>query len=785
MVFWGLGKEQSSLFPLWLEAGTGRPGAKQIPYSVVSQSALTTSTAGSGVVGKSIKNTIALWAPFVSGGVSHSKAVAEFGTESCRFHLRAATWNSGQEGSGSGFRFRPKDGLKADRSGGQVVVPTGFVNELGETTLLFGKGLLGRERRGNPGVERSQSLADWGVGTDSLVKVAGVQCSGLCSSGPHGSQVCSSSITGRRAKAEPSLGKGPPSLLPLALVEVDSTEGAEATPYCKVELDKGILVGLGRGASDAVHNPGMASASSQQTEGDLRVFHFADGIEELASGCHTGSSVGSDEGRLSNGCPQEFKVPEQAAVPCSSAEEAVWEVGNKLGSGEASGSDDLALLKIELQANVAAAPLDMVKGSGYSINVPCQDPVIKIEGGKVKAALELLGQGLQRGCKEQRSQGVALLDSTGGVNDSVPKLKVRGDSIAPCHPTGKLREVGAGGVEHILPRDGVESVGEVQLEQHLVWGVVVFCRPCPDSVDRGFGTAGDRNPNLSWPEVFAGTASHAFHQALPCKAPEHLADGYRPNPTTRLRDGNKAGPCKKGCCSCASLAIAEERNDAVEVIQEGIGASWKARFAQVPDPEARWAWRSGGRKAPERTAHSPSSHVGSWRQGMRLADGGRALWRVERAECRNGLRRLRAEPFRQQSRTRFAVKPFAGKAHRKVATFSRRAGAGVSHSDSPTAIPQGHALAGLPPLQAVHCVGRSGLDVLVPSPGRAIKDSLRKHEKLLPSTGAVGVGSSRQGSRQDACPEWTSSSWDVPKGSGVPRLDGGEGWKIRGNPFTG
>ena len=110
-----------------------------------------------------------------------------------------------------------------------MVFPAGLVKQLGEPTLLFGKGLLCCQWRGNPVVERSQGLADWGVVTNSLIKVASVQGRSLCNSGSNRSQVCCSSITGCRAKAKSSLGKGPACLLPLGVVEVDSAIGAEAT----------------------------------------------------------------------------------------------------------------------------------------------------------------------------------------------------------------------------------------------------------------------------------------------------------------------------------------------------------------------------------------------------------------------------------------------------------------------------------------------------------------------------------------------------------------------------
>ena len=126
-------------------------------------------------------------------------------------------------------------------------------------------------------------------------------------------------------------------------------------------------------------------------------------------------------------------------------------MGNQLGCREIRGGHDLALVKIELEAKAAAALLHMAKGSSYCVQVACQDPIVKVEGCEVKAALELLGQGLQRDSEEQGSQGVSLLNSSSRVDDSVAKLKMRGRAIAPCHPTGKLWEVGAGVVERILP----------------------------------------------------------------------------------------------------------------------------------------------------------------------------------------------------------------------------------------------------------------------------------------------------------------------------------------------
>ena len=162
-------------------------------------------------------------------------------------------------------------------------------------------------------------------------------------------------------------------------------------------------MGLGRGAPEAVHDPGVAGTSPQEAEGDLGILHFTNRIEEFAGRCHSGRSVGSDERLLPNSCPKEFEVAEEAAAPSRSAKEAVWEVGNQLGCREIHGGHDLALVKIELEAKAAAALLHMAKGSSYCVQVACQDPIVKVEGCKAGAALELLGHGLQRDSEEQGS----------------------------------------------------------------------------------------------------------------------------------------------------------------------------------------------------------------------------------------------------------------------------------------------------------------------------------------------------------------------------------------------
>ena len=185
-----------------------------------------------------------------------------------------------------------------------------------------------------------------------------------------------------------------------------------------------------------------------------------------------------------------------------------------------------------------------------------------------------------------------MLNSSSRVDDSVAKLKMRGRAIAPRHPTGKLWEVGAGVVEHIFPGDGVESVGEIQLEEHLVGGLVVPGRPCPDSMNSSFSPTGDSNP-------------------------EHFANGDGPNPTTRLWDGHQAGPSEEGCHGSASRPIAEEGDDASDVVQKRVGASSADAGHGGQMGLVQWQLESSGAHSspPQRRwwALEAKHRVGKWR----------------------------------------------------------------------------------------------------------------------------------------------------------------------------
>lgn len=112
---------------------------------------------------------------------------------------------------------------------------------------------------------------------------------------------------------------------------------------------------------------------------------------------------------------------------------------------------------------------------------------------------------------------------------------------------------------------------------------------------------------------------------------------------------------------------------------------------------------------------------------------------MECAELSHCFRGCRAQAFSKKSCTSLAVKPFPRQPQGKVPPFCRCSVAAMPNCDLVTCVPQGHSLAGFPPLEAIDRVGRCGFGMFVARPTRRVQDSLWEHEKLLPAARAVGV----------------------------------------------
>jgi hypothetical protein len=179
--------------------------------------------------------------------------------------------------------------------------------------------------------------------------------------------------------------------------------------------------------------------------------------------------VGSDESCISNGCPQQLEVGLNLALPAASPEEGIWELGGQGPISSEPNFDDLALSKVEAQAQLRTPGLCVGEGRRDSVDVTGNDAVIKIEGGQVEGArAKFLRQWLQSSSEQQRAQRVTLLDATSGLQDGGAKLQGRGRSIAPCSPSRQGGEVRADRGKDLNAADGVEGVLEIQLEQDFV-----------------------------------------------------------------------------------------------------------------------------------------------------------------------------------------------------------------------------------------------------------------------------------------------------------------------------
>ena len=114
------------------------------------------------------------------------------------------------------------------------------------------------------------------------------------------------------AQVQASLRKAPGHLLPLDLHQMQAREAAEAVPHQGVKMLQGGLLGQGRVASHAVEKPGVARASTEETESHLGIFELSYGFEEGCCFGHPCGRVVRHEGITADGSFQELEVAEDS-----------------------------------------------------------------------------------------------------------------------------------------------------------------------------------------------------------------------------------------------------------------------------------------------------------------------------------------------------------------------------------------------------------------------------------------------------------------------------------------
>ena len=126
-----------------------------------------------------VKDSITLWAPSVFHSIWYAETVAELSSKRSRLHASASERDRSKEGACTWLGFGAKDGLGRNWGIAELLLPACFVRQLGEGTLGFGQGRIGRERDRHQSVEGRQCILNGSLVTGALVGVDGMQVSGL------------------------------------------------------------------------------------------------------------------------------------------------------------------------------------------------------------------------------------------------------------------------------------------------------------------------------------------------------------------------------------------------------------------------------------------------------------------------------------------------------------------------------------------------------------------------------------------------------------------------------
>ena len=290
--------------------------------------------------------------------------------------------------------------------------------------------------------------------------------------------------------------------------------------------------------------------------------------------------------------------------------------------------------------------------------------------------------------------------------------------ITPRSPAAKAWEMVPHSGQNRLPPHRVKGIAEVELQDYLLWGVVV--------------------------------ATVGFRQGYQPRARQHGGpkEGARP---WASKDTKPARWAMKASWPPATLASRKcwMRNP----VGPGAVSGGKAR--------RHWATVSGATSGQRASSLRGGTEGGGW-----------LGWSALRAATVSAVGGAKASG--KQGRASLAVKPFASKAGGESPPLLHgRVGAGTGREAGP-GIPQRQALTILPAMQPIQGEGGSGLAVLAPPPRRSTQDALGKHQQLPPCFVIIGVHGSGHGPHQDLPPGVTSRRGNMPEGGGSGSLDVGQ-----------
>ena len=158
-------------------------------------------------------------------------------------------------------------------------------------------------------------------------------------------------------------------------------------------------------------------------------------------------------------------------------------MSGKVGHQLIARKDKLALANFELETKRQTLLLHQAQGLSDDVHVTSKDTIIKVKEGQIQLSAfnvelpKFSGQVVDGQGKQERPEGITLLDTRGGSEGVATKLQVGAGSVAPVGPLSQARELLTTPLQELLTSNRVERVLEVKLKKALalVAGTQLSC----------------------------------------------------------------------------------------------------------------------------------------------------------------------------------------------------------------------------------------------------------------------------------------------------------------------
>ena len=190
--------------------------------------------------------------------------------------------------------------------------------------------------------------------------------------------------------------------------------------------------------------------------------------------------------------------------------------------------------------------------------------------------------------EKEGPQRVALLHTRLGVERRIVEQQPRVPVVAPLGPRRQSWEVEANLTKQRRPIHSVESVGEVNLEEHLVGLPCVALHPLPGSAHSRLHSERRGYAHLQWPKVGARRFLDRSAEALGSQAAQGLANSNWPNVTGALWKRVQGGPGKVRHQLRWGLPADKDLHHSSEVGGDLVTVRGTQRLADVVAAQASW-----------------------------------------------------------------------------------------------------------------------------------------------------------------------------------------------------